>query len=138
MQTATVNNANTVNATANNNAWAALVQGVQGQFVQPIDIATANVKRYDMGREVGTFVADEDSAATVTVERKERTVRVAVTAKAKSADAKPKKADIVRAMIATAKAANGNANTVIAEVMAQLGFAKALATAYVRNNWDRV
>lgn len=134
MQTATVNNANTVNATANNTAWDALVAGVQGVFAQPVDIATANVKRYDMGREVGTFTAEPEERATVTVERKAKTVRVAVTA----ADAKPKKADIVRAMIATAKAANRNANDVVADVVAQLGFAKALATAYVRNNWDRV
>ena len=123
--------------TAANNAWAALVNGVQGVFVQPVEIATP-AKRYDMGREVGTFVAETDEQHVVTVERKERAVRVAVQPKAKSADAKPKKADIVRAMIASAKEANGNANTVIAEVMAQLGFAKALATAYVRNNWDKV
>lgn len=123
-----------MNATQNN-AWAALVNGVQGVFVQPVDIDTASVQRYDMGRAVGSFEPDE---AEVTVERKERTVRVAVQSKTKSADAKPKKADIVRAMIASAKEANGNANTVIAEVMAQLGFAKALATAYVRNNWNKV
>ena len=125
------------NTAANNTAWAALVNGVQGVFAQPVSIATVKVTRYDMGREVGTFAADEDEQHTVTVERKDRTVRVAVQPKAKSADAKPKKADIVRAMIASAKEANGNANTVIAEVMSQLGFAKALATAYVRNNWDK-
>ena len=122
-----------MNAAANN-AWAALVNGVQGVFVQPVEIA-ATAQRYDMGRAVGSFEPDQSE---VTVERKERTVRVAVQPKAKSADAKPKKADIVRAMIASAKEANGNANTVIAEVMSQLGFAKALATAYVRNNWDKV
>ena len=125
-----------MNAAANN-AWAALVNGVQGVFVQPVEIATRTAQRYDMGRAVGSFEPDEDQSE-VTVERKERAVRVAVQPKTKSTDAKPKKADIVRAMIASAKEANGNANTVIAEVMAQLGFAKALATAYVRNNWDKV
>ena len=125
-----------MNAAANN-AWAALVNGVQGVFVQPVEIATRTAQRYDMGRAVGSFEPDEDQSE-VTVERKERAVRVAVQPKTKSTNAKPKKADIVRAMIASAKEANGNANTVIAEVMAQLGFAKALATAYVRNNWDRV
>ena len=128
-----------MNTAANNTAWAALVNGVQGQFVQPVDIA-APAKRYDIGREVGTFVAEADEQHTVTVERAERRVRVAVQpkAKVKSADAAPKKADIVRAMIASAKEANKNANDVVAEVIAQLGFAKALATAYVRNNWNKV
>ena len=124
-----------MNTAANNTAWAALVAGVQGNFVQPVEIATQSAQRYDMGRAVGSFEPEE---AEVTVERTQRTVRVAVQPKAKSADAKPKKADIVRAMIATAKEANQTANHVIAEVIAQLGFTKALATAYVRNNWDRV
>ena len=126
-----------MNTAANNTAWAALVNGVQGVFTQPVDIATRSAQRYDMGRAVGSF---EPDAAEVTVERAERTVRVAVQpkAKVKSADAKLSKADTVRAMIASAKEANKTANDVVAEVIAQLGFAKALATAYVRNNWNKV
>ena len=48
------------------------------------------------------------------------------------------KAKQVREMIAQAKARNEAADTLIAAVMAQFGFARQLARAYVKNNWDKV
>ena len=49
-----------------------------------------------------------------------------------------KKSELVRNMIAEAKANGLTANDVIAAVMADIGFQRQLARAYVNNNWGKV
>lgn len=49
-----------------------------------------------------------------------------------------KKAELVRSMIAQAKTNGLTAEDVIAAVMADIGFQRQLARAYVNNNWGKV
>jgi len=49
-----------------------------------------------------------------------------------------KKSEVVRNMIAQAKAAGLTADDVIAAVMSDIGFQRQLARAYVNNNWGKV
>lgn len=49
-----------------------------------------------------------------------------------------KKSAIVRNMIANAKENGISENDVILQVMAEIGFKRQLARAYVKNNWNKV
>jgi trehalose-6-phosphate synthase len=49
-----------------------------------------------------------------------------------------KKSELVRMMIAQAKSNGLTAEDVITAVMADIGFQRQLARAYVNNNWDKV
>ena len=49
-----------------------------------------------------------------------------------------KKSELVRSMIAQAKASGLTADDVISAVMADIGFQRQLARAYVNNNWGKV
>lgn len=49
-----------------------------------------------------------------------------------------KKAELVRSMISQAKTNGLTAEDVIAAVMADIGFQRQLARAYVNNNWGKV
>jgi ribosomal protein S21 len=49
-----------------------------------------------------------------------------------------KKSQIVRNMIAAAKAQGVSAEDIIAAVMADTGFKRQLARAYILNNWEKV
>lgn len=49
-----------------------------------------------------------------------------------------KKSAIVRNMIANAKENGIGENDVILQVMAEIGFKRQLARAYVKNNWNKV
>ena len=48
------------------------------------------------------------------------------------------KAELVRAMIFGAKAQGQTADTLIGQVMEQLGFGRQLARTYIKNNWNKV
>ena len=122
--------------TAMQNAWDACISALQGNVAQHVNIATS-ATQYDMGRAVGTFVCDDDDVATVATVAKASTKAKASNTAAASTKAKTK-ADIVRELIAAAKANNTAAADVVAQVVAQLNFTRALANVYVKNNWDKV
>ena len=105
--------------------WTTFVNGVQGKFVKPVDIALP-AQAYDMGRAVGA--RKPAPKATVTV----------VTDTAPAAPRTGTKADRVREMIAAAKCVGDTAESVVAAVVAELGMAKGLAKSYVKNNWSKV
>ena len=111
-----------------NAVWNAMINEVQGVYVAPVDIALP-ATRYDMGRAVGTF--EEEPEATV--------VEAAPVAKANkpAAERKGTKAEVVREMIREAKEENVELAAVVAKVVEQLGMTRALANAYVKNNWDK-
>lgn len=106
--------------------WDAMINEVQGVFVKPVDIALPT-KRYDMGKEVTAGRAVN------------KAVKHAGPAAVKTGEpVKATKADVVREMIREAKDTGTPVEQVVASVVQKLGMAKALATSYVKNNWNKV
>ena len=66
------------------------------------------------------------------IEQVVKTTEVVVNVKA------PRKSDIVRQRIATAKSLDETQEVIIAWTVAELGMTKQLARAYVLGNWDKV
>lgn len=112
-----------------NTVWNTLVNEVRGNYTVPVDIQLPTT-RYDMGRAVGTFEAEDEAEEIQAAEL--------ATKPANSTERKASKADTVRELIRAAKEQGSTADTVIAQVVDALGFTRALAKAYVRNNWEKV
>lgn len=125
-----------------NETWNALFNAFGMQIAQPANAADG--RRYIMGRLEGTFTKDEfdepeelqdeviTPVETVTVTAP---VRVAT---APATDGKLSNADHVRAYIKVAKENGFSKDSVVLQAMAELGMGKPLATAYVKNNWDKM
>ena len=106
-----------------NAVWNAMVNEVQGVFVKPVDIKLPTV-RYEMGVAVAkrSKAPKEHAIQTNTAGTVERTLS---------------KADLVRELIRAAKGTNTPVEQVITEAAEKLKMARTLATAYVKNNWER-
>ena len=116
----------------NNTVFGAVTNALLGNTVTPV-LELRGVT-YTMGktnyRQVDDGTDSQEPAAA-----QER--RVAAPRAERVAGA-PSKADLVREMIAEAKAVGGDLLVVIARVVAELGMARGQASKYVNENWSRV
>ena len=108
-----------MNTATTNSPFTALVAAIQGDVVSTVNSIVG--VQYDMGR-AGQQTDNDYSGETVV-----KTVKVTGESNA----------DKVRAMITAAKVNGVDAAAVVGEVVATLGMKKALASAYVKNNWDK-
>ena len=111
-----------------NAVWNTFVDGMQGKFVKPVDIAGVVAQRYDMGKAVG-------KAALVNAKP------VQVKVKVPAADRPGKRvsmADQVREQIRIAKTTGVDVERVVAWAMTVLGMGRGQANNYVKGNWPKV
>lgn len=108
--------------------WNTFVDGLQGKFVKPVDIAGVLAQRYDMGKAVGTAVRVKTKAVTVKVKT--------------PAEGQPAKrvsmADQVREQIRIAKTTGVDVERVVDWAMTVLGMGRGQANNYVKGNWPKV
>jgi hypothetical protein len=108
--------------------WNTFVDGVQGKFVKPVDIAGVTAQRYDMGKAVGKAVR---------VSTKPVQVRVKTPATDKPAK-RVTMADQVREQIRIAKTTGVDVERVVDWAMTVLGMGRGQANNYVKGNWPKV
>ena len=112
-----------------NTAFGTLCNALVGNAIKPVKGTKG--KAYTMGK---TNYSEVDDGTDTVVEK---AVKVAAP-KADKPAGTPSKADVVRGLIAEAKAAGDDANVVIARTVLLLNMARGQASTYVKNNWDRV
>jgi hypothetical protein len=108
--------------------WNTFVDGMQGKFAKPVELAGVTAQRYDMGKAVGKVRKVAAVAEVV----------AAVKPRATKEGGRVTLADRVREQIRAAKDAGNDAATVVQWAQEVLGMARAQAQVYVKNNWQKV
>ena len=120
-----------------------VVNGLQGQMTQHVDVGVA-ARSYEMGRNVSATItlnkiarnrAANTALAANTAIAANLAAHVTVN-QAPRAEKAGTKSQAVRELIRAARQIQGDAALVIAQAIGTLHMTRALATVYVKNNWN--
>lgn len=104
--------------TSESKVWDVVCNELKGEFVKPLHVTTGKI--YGMGELNGKPFHSADDDMTRRIPRPGT------------------KAEQVRKLIMLAKSSNIDMQAIVTQAIAELDMSRSLASAYVRDNWDRV